>query len=87
MGNGGSTAPLDLALARDVERVLNTSMFEIYGCSEAGAMAYRRPAEDQHWEFFDEYEVDICITGVCLTAAHLSERVELADSLKFRAGE
>jgi 3-hydroxymyristoyl/3-hydroxydecanoyl-(acyl carrier protein) dehydratase len=44
-----STMPLPVDLARDVERDWHVPVREIYGCTEGGMLATRRPAEDERF--------------------------------------
>ncbi|MGP1628438.1 MAG: hypothetical protein ACTS5V_00745, partial [Giesbergeria sp.] len=44
-----ATAPLSLELAKEVENQLNAPMVEIYGSTETGALATRRPTQDLEW--------------------------------------
>lgn len=78
-----ATAPLDPMLAGKAERQFSGTLLEIYGCSEAGAMAARHPTIDPAWVFFDEYDVDRSGDVVCLTADHIGGIVRLADVLEF----
>lgn len=49
-----ATAPLTENLCSSVETHLRTTLFEIYGCSEIGSLAWRAPGKPEHqnWEFF-----------------------------------
>jgi acyl-coenzyme A synthetase/AMP-(fatty) acid ligase len=47
-----ATAPLTLDLAERIEQTWHTSVYEIYGCTEAGIMANRRTIEQQPWRTF-----------------------------------
>lgn len=80
-----ATAPLDLDLAREVERQLAARVLEIYGCSEAGSMACRWPVRDAAWRFFREFNVDASGDRVRVSAAHLPDTIELVDRLEFHA--
>src|SRR3569833_2022488 len=44
-----STMPLPVQLARDVERDWHIPVREIYGCTEGGMLATRRPAADERF--------------------------------------
>lgn len=55
-----ATAPLARDLAIEAERVFATRLLEIYGCSEAGQLATRRPAERLEWR---------CMEGIALRQA------------------
>lgn len=47
-----ATAPLSLELAREVEARLGAPMVEIYGSTETGALATRRPTQGTEWETY-----------------------------------
>jgi len=47
-----ATAPLSVDLAREAERRFAAPLLEIYGCTEAGQLATRRPTEGEIWETF-----------------------------------
>lgn len=44
-----ATMPLASELARQTESVFAAPLHEIYGCTEAGAVALRRPVLTEHW--------------------------------------
>ena len=44
-----ATMPLPADLAREVERRWSAPVLEIYGCTEAGTVALRRPAREERW--------------------------------------
>lgn len=78
-----ATAPLTQDLARDVASRLATDICELYGCSEAGCLAYRNPVDTIEWEFFDELMVERDDGLVHITADHLRDSVTLSDQLEF----
>ncbi len=80
-----ATAPLDPELASQIEEQWNTRVFEIYGCSEMGTMAFRFPASNPSWAFFDEFTVepDSQDEFVTISAAHTGPALTLADQLAF----
>jgi acyl-coenzyme A synthetase/AMP-(fatty) acid ligase len=47
-----ATAPLALQLAQDVEARCNAPLFEIYGSTETGQIASRRPTQTAEWQLF-----------------------------------
>lgn len=47
-----ATAPLSLELAQKVEAQLKAPMVEIYGSTETGALATRRPTQGTQWETY-----------------------------------
>lgn len=84
-----ATAPLDTALTSRVETHLQARLLEIYGCSEVGSLASRRPSDDgqqsedqeaqTEWAFFDCF--DIAFDNHIISVGHplLPDRVVLAD--------
>jgi acyl-coenzyme A synthetase/AMP-(fatty) acid ligase len=47
-----ATAPLSRELAQEVEAHLSAPLVEIYGSTETGALATRRPTQDTEWETY-----------------------------------
>jgi acyl-coenzyme A synthetase/AMP-(fatty) acid ligase len=47
-----ATAPLPVELAQRIEDAWQTELVEIYGCTEAGVMANRRPTTSERWRTF-----------------------------------
>lgn len=47
-----ATAPLEPALARRAEQSFNAPLLEIYGSTETGQMATRRPSQSDVWHLF-----------------------------------
>jgi acyl-CoA synthetase (AMP-forming)/AMP-acid ligase II/3-hydroxymyristoyl/3-hydroxydecanoyl-(acyl carrier protein) dehydratase len=45
-----ATSPLEVRVARDAEHRFGTELVEIYGCTEAGQVAVRRPSRNATWE-------------------------------------
>ncbi len=56
-----ATAPLAGQLAREAEARFARSLYEIYGCSEAGQIAARRTAVTEEWR---------CLDGITLSSRH-----------------
>ena len=84
-----ATAPLSTELAKITEQKLNTRLYEIYGCSEAGVIATRNTTLSSDWLLLDEYKLTKKLTGTCLTTPVsdeilLSDQIEFIDSKKFR---
>lgn len=79
-----ATAPLPVELARRIEAAWNTQLVEIYGCTEAGVMAYRRPVQSESWRTFDGGTMTT--TGVAqYHAPQLPAAVPLQDVLELRS--
>jgi acyl-coenzyme A synthetase/AMP-(fatty) acid ligase len=80
-----ATAPLEPALTHEVETRLHTRLYEIYGCSEIGSLAWRCPMLDQDWRFFGCFEPFINDGVVTIRHPELPAEVHLPDL--FSAGE
>jgi acyl-coenzyme A synthetase/AMP-(fatty) acid ligase len=79
-----ATSPLPVALARRIEAAWNTQLVEIYGCTEAGVMAHRRPVQSESWRTFEGGT--ITISGVAeYRAPQLPAPVPLQDVLELRS--
>jgi acyl-coenzyme A synthetase/AMP-(fatty) acid ligase len=78
-----ATAPLEAALAADVERCFGAELVEIYGCTEVGSMAARRTASGAAWRFFDGLGCAERDGAAWVSAAHLAGEVRLLDALHF----
>jgi len=79
-----ATAPLDTALSDSVESHLHSRLFEIYGCSEIGSLAWRCPTQKPDWEFFDSFEIEYANHEVRVRSSHLRETIKLADRFDRR---
>jgi acyl-coenzyme A synthetase/AMP-(fatty) acid ligase len=81
-----STMPLEPRLAREAEGLWNAPVFEIYGSSEAGMIASRRPAIDTAWELCPGVILSERGGELWAQGGHIAEPQRLADRLK-RCGE
>ncbi|WP_290679243.1 AMP-binding protein [Halothiobacillus sp. 15-55-196] len=63
-----ATAPLSVELAERAECVTGAPLYEIYGSTETGQIANRRPTQSTAWTLFP---------GITLTKAHPDENDEL----------
>ena len=80
-----ATAPLPIELARRIETSWNTQLVEIYGCTEAGVMAHRRPVQSESWRTF-EGGMMTTTSGVAeYFAPQLAGPVPLQDVLELRS--
>ena len=84
-----ATAPLAPALARDAEARFGAPLHEIYGCSEAGQVAVRRPVETEIWRCLDGFRLrqdgeGTWVTGAGAGEVLLQDVIELIDDERFR---
>lgn len=80
-----ATAPLDSALAISLEALFGAELIEIYGCTEAGSLAWRRTAIGECWRFFDGIHPVTQVDSTWVTAEHLPAAVRLPDVIEIRA--
>ncbi len=81
-----ATAPLNPVLAQQVEVLCDTTVREIYGSTETGAIATRNSATENLWLPLPGIQLQEQIDGWWLHASHLPSPQQLADSLQ-REGE
>ena len=81
-----ATAPLDAALAGQVEQAWHTRVLEIYGATEAGSIASRRTLDGAEWTPYPGVSFAIDEDAAEVTVPGLPAPVPLADLLR-RAGE
>ncbi len=74
-----ATAPLTPDLAQACEETLGAPLQEIYGCSEVGAIASRRPCTDTLWLPYDGVQLEQAGNDVYVRGPHLVGRRRLAD--------
>ena len=79
-----ATAPLSPQLAAEAEARFAAPLYEIYGCTEAGQVASRRPARTHEWRplpgvtFFQDER------GTWVKGGHVENAVLLADMIELR---
>ena len=87
-----ATAPLDQQLARDVESRLGVPLLEIYGSTETGQIASRRPAQEVAWQLWDEVRLEQRGDSTWAVGGHvevptaLGDHIELIDAQHFQLG-
>lgn len=80
-----ATAPLALALAQTVEARLDAPMVEIYGSTETGAIATRRPTQGSTWETYAGISVVQQGEQALACAAHFEAPQALGDVLALHS--
>ncbi len=78
-----ATAPLHAEPATVLEKLFGCNVLEIYGSTEVGSMASRRPAVSERWHFFDGFKAEVHGNTAVISAAHLQDPVLLPDCLEF----
>ncbi len=80
-----ATAPLAPQLARRAEAAFAAPLLEIYGCTEAGQLATRRPADSAVWQTFDNVRLQAQGSGFVASGGHVEGMVPLSDQLELHA--
>jgi len=78
-----ATAPIDQELAKTIEQQFNTTVREVYGCSEVGSMAFRKPANTDVWTQFEGLKFQQTGKKVSVSTNYLPASVELDDQLEM----
>ncbi|MDO8414486.1 MAG: AMP-binding protein [Gallionellaceae bacterium] len=82
-----ATAPLSAQLAADAETRFQAPLHEIYGCTEAGQIATRRPAQSPEWRTFSELKLRQGIDGIWVSGGHVEREILLNDVLELHDEE
>lgn len=81
-----ATAPLSPQLAMAAEARLQAPVFEIYGSTETGQIAYRRTTQATEWTLFPEIMLTAMQGRVWASGAHLEQATPLGDELELLDG-
>jgi len=76
-----ATAKLSLAQAEKTESCVGTQVREIYGCTEVGAIATRRPTVNKKWKLLDGYALAQRREKFFLALPDHHQAIELADTM------
>lgn len=79
-----ATAPLATQLAREAEARFAASLYEIYGCSEAGQIAARRTALTEEWRCLDGITLRQDDTGTWASGVPIAVETLLPDVIELR---
>ena len=79
-----ATAPLSLELAREAERRTGAELHEIYGCTEAGQIATRRPAASTDWRLYPGIRLHEHEGRATVSGAHIEAPIALQDVIESR---
>ncbi|HET7729339.1 MAG TPA: AMP-binding protein [Usitatibacter sp.] len=79
-----ATAPLSVGLARTAEQRTGARLLEIYGCTEAGQLATRRPSESPEWHALDGIRLWSEGTQAWCAGAHVDVPTPLQDVIEVR---
>ena len=77
-----ATAPLSVGLARQAEENTGARLFEIYGCTETGQIATRRPTQSVQWDALDGIRVWTEGEQAMAAGAHVEQPTPLQDIIE-----
>ena len=78
-----ATAPLYEEMAHQAEKLMNADVKEVYGCTEAGAIATRCVSKNNNWELFSGYMLSMGDGTVRLQIPSILEPIPLPDKLEI----
>lgn len=78
-----ATAPLSLELAREAETRFSAPLHEVYGCTELGSIAGRRPVDSEIWRWYPGVECMAESDGHHVRAAHVISPARVSDQLEI----
>lgn len=78
-----ATAALNRSLAAMAEAEIGAPVFEIYGCTETGAIGTRRTVESDAWELIAGISATVEGNEATITGRHLTDSVPLADYVEL----
>src|SRR5258708_1315466 len=79
-----ATAPLSHQLAIEAETRFAAPLHEIYGCTEAGQVASRRPAQTHEWRTLPGVSLHADEKGTWVKGGHVENEGLLADVIELR---
>ncbi len=78
-----ATAPLAVELAQAAEQKFHTRLLEIYGSTETGQIATRRPTESAVWHLWPEVRLDGHADQVFAQGGHVEQSTALCDVIEI----
>jgi acyl-coenzyme A synthetase/AMP-(fatty) acid ligase len=80
-----ATAPLSVELAREAETRTGAELHEIYGCTEAGQIATRRPTVGGDWKLYEGLRLREHEGRAIVSGGHVEAPVPLQDVIEARS--
>jgi acyl-coenzyme A synthetase/AMP-(fatty) acid ligase len=81
-----ATAPLDAALASQIESQLDTTLLEMFGSTETCVIATRRTSTEQSWHLYPEVMLEPDAEGVNVNAPWFAAQMRLQDVIERQPG-
>jgi acyl-coenzyme A synthetase/AMP-(fatty) acid ligase len=79
-----ATAPLSRELAAEAERRTGAALHEVYGCTEAGQIATRRPTLAADWELYAGLKLREHEGRAVVSGGHVEQPIALQDVIEAR---
>jgi acyl-coenzyme A synthetase/AMP-(fatty) acid ligase len=79
-----ATAHLAQGLAREAEKAFHAPLLEIYGSTETGQIATRRPAEEVRWRLWPGVHLEVSGEQACASGGHLESRTPINDIVELQ---
>jgi acyl-coenzyme A synthetase/AMP-(fatty) acid ligase len=80
-----STAPLAQQLAAEAERRFDAPLLELYGSTETGQIAIRRPTHTAEWRLWSGVGLELEADGSWARGGHIEQPTRLQDVLEMTA--
>lgn len=77
-----ATAPLSAQLAQDIEARCNAPLMEIYGSTETGLIATRRPTQSAEWQLLPGIKLVVEDDGVRACGGHIETLIAMSDLIE-----
>ena len=77
-----ATAPLSAQLACDIESHCGAPLMEIYGSTETGLIATRRPAQTEQWQLLPGIRLIVTDDGIRACGGHIETMTVLSDMIE-----
>ena len=81
-----ATAPLSAELADALEERFDTTVTDVFGCSETGVLAARRTTHDANWRLSDGFRMVTGPDGTVVHGRHLPDAVMIPDIIEMVTG-
>jgi acyl-coenzyme A synthetase/AMP-(fatty) acid ligase len=81
-----ATAPLDAELAGQIERLLDTTLLEMFGSTETCVIATRKTSSEQSWHLYPEVLLEPDADGVTVSAPWFAAPMRLQDVIERQPG-
>ena len=82
-----ATALLPAQLALDIEARCNAKLFEIYGSTETGQIAFRRPTQSTAWQLFPGIRLTVAKDCVHASGGHIAVPTAMHDRIESLSDE